>query len=145
MIEEGSPFLFRTCAECLKYNWSDDGVFGADRKKHRSVEACVQATGKEPWRRPVGTIPPCFKCPKVPKDAPRKSHHYAVEITDATWDTIRHYDECEATHSFPVNPVTGDVDAIVKRNAGIIKQARESARRGEMRAMVTQALTLNVR
>lgn len=125
MIAEGSKYLGRTCADCLSYQWGDDGVEGitkTSRKKYRSVIACLDA-GAKPRKRVPLTMTPCFECPKVREYKP-KSYYYADEITETTWQTIQHFDECDAVGQFPDCP-------IVRRNAALIRRVREDCKRGE--------------
>lgn len=127
MIAEGSKFLNRSCADCLTFMWSADGLEGIgknSRKKYRSAQACLDA-GAKPRARVKGTIPPCFECPKVPENAPISSYYYASEISETTWLTIEHFDECEAVGHFPQD------DPIVRRNAAIIRRIREDVKRAE--------------
>lgn len=128
MICAGSEFLGRTCADCASFMYEDNG-----KKK------LMRGTDK-PWPRPLGVVTPCHKCPKVPDDAPKDRHghkhrRYAVEITDKTWATIQHYDECEAVGQFPD-------DAIVRRNAAIIKRVRDQYRRLELQEVIMQVAAL---
>jgi hypothetical protein len=131
LAETNSKFFGRSCADCIAYVWDNQGmVKGMDRKNYSSVEACNEA-GSKPWRRPLGVIPPCHECPKIPEDSPIRSHHYAIEPSERSYKAIKHHDECEAVHHFYVDPDTNDVDPIVKRNAAIIKATRSIVRRKE--------------
>ena len=130
MMLDASPFLGRTCADCIRFVYDDDGKVMKERRSG------------QPWRRPLGVLTPCYKCPKIPEDAPEKSYYYAVEITETSWQAIRHYDRCKATGHFPVDPETGEVDPIVQRNAEIISTMREAHREAKQAAMMMQALQL---
>jgi hypothetical protein len=137
MIAEGSKFLGRTCADCLTFQWSDDGIEGIgknSRKKYRSLQACHDA-GAKPTKRVKGTMPPCFECPKVREGAPVKSYYFADEISDQTWQTIQHFDECDAVHHFPD-------DSIVKKNASLIRRVRDDVKRAEHKKSVIDLLSI---
>jgi hypothetical protein len=126
MIATGDKYLNRTCAECQTFNWSDDGIEGIgnnSRKRYRSLQAVLDA-GARPSKRIPLTILPCFECPKVPDNAPAKHVRYAKEITDQSWETIAHFDECDAVNQFPD-------DRIVRHNAAIIRRIRADAQRAE--------------
>ena len=120
MIETGSKFLGRTCADCIAFMWSDEGVEGTSRalgrKKFRSLQVCRTA-GAVPTERVNGIIPPCWECPKVREGAPRPSYYYADEVSDQSWKAIEHFEECDAVQQFPDDP-------IVRRNAAIIRRTK---------------------
>lgn len=147
MLEEGSPFLRRTCAECLQWMWTDDGkIEGVNlerktKKQYVSLKV-LQADGAKPWPRPLGVVTPCFKCPKIDDDAPDKSYHYAMEPSERSYETIRHHDQCKAVGQFPIDQRTGEVDPIVRRNAELIQSVREAYRRAEQKQLLMQMTML---
>jgi hypothetical protein len=78
----------------------------------------MEHSGK-PVRRPVGTLAPCrLRANGCPKGTPETSR----ALTDANWQAYQHYCECRAVGQFPD-------DAIVRRNAAIIREASDSAER----------------
>ena len=88
-----------------------------------------QGTG-EKVPRIAGQPTPCRFCPKIPKGQEPKPEN-AVELTMRNWQAYQHYLECKAVGAFPDDP-------IVRRNAMLIRQVEDSARRME-------SLTANVR
>lgn len=67
--------------------------------------------------RPKGLPTPCRFCPKIPPKA-RPSPENGEELTPENWAAYRHYLECKAIGVFPA-------DAIVRRNAGIIRDLED--------------------
>ncbi len=57
---------------------------------------------------------PCWKCPKIPDEAP-KSPAFAVEPTERSRQIIAHYHRCRAVGRFPADP-------LVERNAAVIRE-----------------------
>lgn len=77
-----------------------------------------------PIPRPKRTFPPCHYSPKgCPKGTPETSK----ELSEKNMRAYRHYLECKAVGDFPQ-------DAIVRRNAGIIRVVEDSVR--EERALM---------
>jgi hypothetical protein len=95
---------------------------------HRDCQDCEafvydEKTGErmkihgQPMRRPVGNLPPCrTRQNGCQKGTPEKSR----ALTDQNWQAYQHYSECRAVGIFPD-------DAIVRRNAAVIRQASDSA------------------
>ncbi len=138
MIETGSKFLGRTCADCITYMWGDGGVEGTSRargrKKYRSLHIC-HAAGATPTKKHNGMMLPCHECPKVREDAPRPSYYYADEVTDRSWHTLQHFDECDAVGMFPDDP-------IVKHNAAIIRRVKADCARDTQNKNLAHMLTV---
>lgn len=102
---------FRDCADCLMYVYDEKT---GDRK--------LDAGGK-PIARPRGTVAPCrFREGGCKKGTPEASK----ALTQANWKAWQHYQECRAVGEFPT-------DAIVRRNASIIRAVTDSAE-SELRA-----------
>lgn len=102
----------RSCGDCQRYFYYDrgPGEFG-DR---------VMRGGK-PVPRPKGIKPPCGWCPKIPPgDEPIPEN--AVVLSDKNVAALIHYRECRAVGDFPA-------DAIVRRNAALIRGAEDVAER----------------
>ena len=104
----------RSCTDCQKWLYNDrgPGKFGDLMEKN----------GK-PTPRPAKAKTPCYWCPKIaPDDEPIPAN--AQELTDKNLQAYSHYLECAAVGDFPN-------DAIVRRNAAIIKGAHEAVERVE--------------
>lgn len=102
----------RSCEDCRRYLYYDRGPgdFG---------ERCER--GGKPVARPKGMKPPCGWCPKIPPgDDPRPEN--AQELSAKNVAAVLHYQECRAVGEFPG-------DAIVTRNAGLIRAAEDAADR----------------
>lgn len=104
------------CDVCEKY-LHKDGVL----TRRRGMEL--------PVLRPAGVVTPCFKCPKIPDDAPERARQYAVEMSDRNRQAFRHYRECKATGRFPDDP-------IVRRNAGLIREIEDALDRAKWDQLV---------
>jgi hypothetical protein len=102
----------RSCADCQAYLYYDRGYddFGAR----------VERAGK-PVLRPKGVKTPCGWCPKIPPGEPLVPAS-AVELSDKNAAAYFHYVECRAVGEFPR-------DAIVVRNAALIRAAEDIAER----------------
>ena len=82
-----------------------------------------------PLRRIRGSPTPCAVCPKAIDNRPAPE----ADLSDRNWQAWRHYQECRATGQFPA-------DALVRRNAGLIRQIEDQAARADM-ARLVQAMT----
>lgn len=100
----------RSCSDCQKYLYYDRG--------HSEFGARVERGGK-PCLRPKGLKPPCGWCPKIPSGEEPKPEN-AQELTEKNLLALLHYRECRAVGEYPD-------DAIVKRNAAIIRAAEDLA------------------
>jgi len=134
MVLEDSPFLGRSCSDCFKWIYDDDGKV----KKLRGSD--------KPFPRPKGVLPPCFKCPKTAhmENPDDRVAYNAIEPEEKHWVAIEHYDRCNATRHFPVDPETGEVDPIVAYNASIIKGLRDAHRDSILRSLVMTAATTSL-
>lgn len=90
-----------------------------DTAEKMSRELYMLESG-QPMKRPIGSLPPCYHCPKIPGDAPAKTPEHAIEPTEKSLTALWHYKKCRAVRRFPE-------DEIVERNAGIIDQVRQFA------------------
>lgn len=118
-----------TCGECQK--WVYDPTKGWKQSER----------GGKPVRRESGSPTPCGLCPKIPRgERPHPAH--AVELSDDNYRAWLHYQRCKAVGRFPA-------DAMVERNAGIIRTIEEQVARDQQErytqtvvaAMMTAALT----
>lgn len=98
----------RSCEICLKMQFDENTGKIVIHPPH---------TG-EPVRR-IGK-PPCQTFVGCAKGSPTAGK----ELTARNWQAYKHYKECEAVGQFPD-------DAIVRRNAAIIKSIEDTARRRE--------------
>jgi hypothetical protein len=87
--------------------------------------------------RPKGMLTPCWKCPKIPRDAPARERRYAEELSLRNQQALRHYRECAAVGSFPDDP-------IVRRNAALIREVIEAVALNRMDALITSLAMLRV-
>lgn len=95
----------RDCPVCEKVHFDQYGRMETDRD------------GK-PRTRPKGTFPPCrYAARGCPKGTPEAQKSLSGKNVAAYY----HYLECKAVGDFPK-------DAIVRRNAGIIRQVEDSVR-----------------
>ncbi len=102
----------RSCSDCQKYLYYDRGSddFGARVER-----------GGLPVLRPKGAKTPCGWCPKIPpREEPKPEN--AVELSDKNLLALIHYRESRAVGDFPN-------DAIVRRNAALIRGAEDVAAR----------------
>lgn len=113
-----------TCSDCRK--WLHDPDNGWKRSSR----------GDKDNERRSDNPPPCFRCPKVPlqrrkqpiNKVPLPTWRDAHELSAMNQIAYHHYLECKAVGQFPD-------DAIVRRNAGLIRQAEEIAERSRQRRM----------
>lgn len=124
LLAGGSPFAGRSCADCARWLYKDDGA--------------VLTRGRErvPVPRPPGTPTPCHECPKVPADAPARTREHAVEPSEGSWRVWRHYRECKAV----AWQVPEAADPIVRRHAGLLAPAEEAYAGAPLRQLVTLLL-----
>ncbi len=141
MIEENSKFLGRSCAECITYMWDDKEMVNGRKNPNFNKPDINRVTG-ELWRRPLGTIPPCYECPKIPDDKP-KSYYHAIEVSDRSFAMLKYFEECDAVQQWPKNK-EGEVDPIIRRFATIIKRYKDNGkerRSNELLIMLIKTLT----
>lgn len=115
----------RSCEDCKKWLYDDR----PDRMALKPVE---RAGERVPRIR--GQLPQCKWCPKIPKGTDPIPEN-AVELSPRNWAVYQHYLQCKAVGAFPD-------DAIVRRNAMLIRQVEDAARRNEsLAANVREILT----
>jgi hypothetical protein len=100
-------FAALSCAMCEKVQHVD------------GVISYRNTTPRTPNPRLKGQVTPCWKCPKIPDEAPRKTRPHAIEMSYKNRAAYLHYRECSAVGSFPDDP-------IVRRNAGVIRGVIDS-------------------
>jgi hypothetical protein len=108
------PEWLRSCKDCETYLYDDDG----------SITRRPARIGL-PQVRPRGTITPCWKCPKVPSDAPERTRRHAIEMTPENMRAFAHYRECRAVNW----QVPEASDPIVRRHARIIQRIEDELNR----------------
>lgn len=96
-----------TCADCKQWLHHVDGPLA-----WRPVEK-----GGQKFRRPLGTLPPCGSCPKIPEGA-APIPESAIELSQKNLRAYWHGEECRATGVWPDDP-------IIRRNAAILMRVRE--------------------
>ncbi len=102
----------RSCSDCQKYLYFDRGPNDFGERATR---------GGKPCPRPKGLKPPCKWCPKIlPGDEAIPEN--AQELSEKNTAALVHYRECRAVGEFPA-------DAIVARNAALIRAAEDAAER----------------
>jgi hypothetical protein len=74
-------------------------------------------SGPTPVPRSPTDPPPCWRCPKIPDDAP-KHWSSAQELSEKNRKAYRHYLHCRAVRRWPKDP-------IVERNAMILEPLHE--------------------
>lgn len=89
----------------------------------------------EPVARPKGVVTPCWKCPKIPRTAPRKTREFAEEISDKNYQAFKFHLRCKAVGHFPDDP-------IVARNAEVIESVIESIRDAKQEELVQTLLAI---
>jgi len=130
------PAWNRTCKMCQKFAYGtepDQPYYGQIIPNRRSLP--VTDTPRQ-----NGTRLPCWKCPKVPKDAIERSSHYADEVTQRTWRVLQHFLECKITGDWPRR--NGQVDAIVRKNAALIEEILREAERRDRQKDIIELLTI---
>lgn len=102
----------RSCADCQKYLYYDRGPDDFGVRVER---------GGQPVPRQKGQKTPCYMCAKIPPGE-AKVPSSAVELSEKNMAAYFHYLECKAVGEFPH-------DAIVQRNASLIRAAEDVADR----------------
>ena len=103
----------RSCSDCQQFLYFDRGPdeFG-DRVTR----------GGKPVIRPKGVGTPCSWCPKIPPGMEPKPQN-AVDLSNKNLAAVQFHRECDAAGGqFPL-------DAIVRRNAALIRAADDFAAR----------------
>lgn len=114
-------YAARPCEDCAKWMYQEDG----SRKMFRGL----------PMLRPQGVPTPCWKCPKIPADAPVKARSEAVEMSEQSRAVWLHYSECRAVGQFPDDP-------IVRRHAGLIRRIEDAHARNTIAGRLDSIITL---
>lgn len=115
MILAHPKIAARSCEDCHRF------LYDADGKQTMKASGPGPLAPKVPVRRPLGTVPPCYSCPKIPEDSDGPRPGLAVELSDRNLFAYQHYLECRAVGQFPD-------DAIVRRNAAIIRGVEDGMR-----------------
>lgn len=116
---------YRSCDECQK--WYFDPQTGRQEKRRRKDPADGKLKLLPVARKP-GALPPCWKCPKCSGDAKTPEEGRKAELSEKNWKALRFYYEQKA--------VGGPVDAVARRNCGIIERVLEEHRTATGRAMI---------
>lgn len=108
----------RPCEFCRQYQHKDEVPVGELRWTFGAVR--TDRSG-EPIPRHKGQKTPC----EIDKNACPKGHwSNPVQLTDQNWRALVHYRECKAVGVFPD-------DAIVRRNAAIIRSEEDAYDRAQ--------------
>lgn len=109
LMLQDSAVANRDCDQCTLYVFNE-------------TEAKPEIRNGKPVARPKGTATPCFynRCVKG------KPNAYTA-LLPHNWYAYEHYKECEATGSFPDDP-------IVRRNARLIKMVEDEIAKHERKA-----------
>lgn len=98
---------YRDCSHCLQFMYDED------------TGEVIKNKAGEPVKRPRGNLPPCrirgIGCDKGTPEEQR-------QLTDKNRMAYWHYLQCRAVNQFPD-------DAIVRRNAAVIREVLESLER----------------
>jgi hypothetical protein len=125
-----TPEWLRTCAACQEHVYRDDDETPAE---HRGEKMLIR--GKPVPRG--GSLPPCWKCPKVPLAVRKERQRSGKEVTPADaadpgpehYAIVEHFLRCDAVGQFPD-------DEIVKRHAGIIRPYKDAADRRPLETLI---------
>jgi hypothetical protein len=116
----------RSCSDCRKWLYDDrPGCWG--------LKPVERPAGRKLERLP-NQLTPCSSCPKIPDGAEPKPEN-AVELSVRNRMAYQHYLECKAVGEFPV-------DAIVRRNAGVIREIEDVACAGMQQGKLDAILTV---
>lgn len=100
-----------TCADCQTWRYNPETWQRIERPRGTPVPM------------PAGGMPPCRRCPKIPKGAePRPAK--AIELTEQSWAIYAHYQRCKAVGRFPRDPW-------VERHAGLIRMVEDQVERSQ--------------
>ncbi len=116
LLLEHPDIIRRSCEDCAKYQYGEDGKRVIRRGK--------------PMLRGVGNKSPCrYGTDRCPKGTPEQSK----ALTAKNYAAYNHYIECKAVGRFPDDP-------IVRRNAAIIRSIEDAHAKGYMlRSMMAGA------
>jgi hypothetical protein len=104
----------RTCEECKKWMYRDDG-------------SLILVKGK-PMLRPAGVKTPCITCPKCIGTAKTSQEGCKCDLSNKNLLTIKRYYEHLAA--------PGPVDDIMRRNFGVIRQVIDGMDRVHQRLQI---------
>jgi hypothetical protein len=110
------------CRDCREH------LYDVDEKGRWPVGPKRRPDGSK-YRRPAGTVPPCCHCPKIqPGDEPVPEN--AVELSARNVRAWLFDRECVAVNDWPA-------DAIVRRNAAIIRDVERALTTGRALILLT--------
>lgn len=115
-----------SCEECKKWMVDTGWKFVTRATNERGPDGTPLRV-----RVPNQGKTPCGVCPKVPKDMPPRPES-SQELSDRNLRCYLHYLECRATDSWPTGE-DGKVDAVVKRNASVIRGVHDAYDRHKLR------------
>ncbi len=105
----------RSCSDCQRYQYYDRGPGQFAREPMTRAGKLVP--------RAAASKTPCAWCPKIAPGDPACPES-AQDLSDKNRAAYLHYLECSAVGAFPA-------DALVRRNAALIKGAEDAAERVE--------------
>jgi len=125
------PEWDRSCESCRAWLYRDDDETPAE------FRGTVLTRANKPVPRPPYVPPPCFKCPKVPREMRDERQSAGEEVTpadaadpdDLARGVVEHYLECRAVGAFPRDPV-------VRRHARLIAPYYDAARDQPLRQLI---------
>jgi hypothetical protein len=121
-IRKALPQWSMTCEECRTWVHDDNG-----RIKLTQSQTPIQL------RRPPGSIPPCYRCPKVSKaiqkdDKITKKWEHAADVAGDIEAVYDHYRMCKTVSRFPDDElVAANALQIADAEAAAAEQARSMA------------------
>lgn len=117
---------YRSCSECQR--WHFDPKSGRLQKRWKK-DSITGERALAPIARKPGDKLPCWDCPKCDgSDVRNPAVGRAAELSERNWKALRFY--------FQQKAVGGPVDAIVRRNCGMIEWLLEQHRNMTGRIMV---------
>lgn len=115
---------YRSCSDCLR--WYYDPKTGQLLKRWQKVDGEQQQV---PIERKPGDKLPCLECPKCDGEKLKSPEAgQRCELSERNWKALRFY--------FQQKAVGGLVDAIARKNCGIIEWLLDQHRNGQGRLMV---------
>ena len=119
---------YRSCEDCKR--WMYDAKTGK-REMRKRTNTDTGEVESYPLARKPGTKTPCWNCPKCEIENPKlrtPEDGVGAELSRKNWKALRFY--------FQQKAVGGRVDAIARRNCGLIEWILEEHRMRQNTAMI---------